>query len=296
MARKNVVWSLLVLLLLAVGYGLVAHTGARDPRPEDVAPPMPTALAAFQRVVGTGHIQCGYYALPPFFNPSTTPGSPTGLLPEVIDKIAVYLNLTVGFIPHDPNRTVPDLTDSVTDADCFATAQSVTALQALDMGQPLFYVPLYFYVAAKNTQPPSEINSAKVRIAVVDGAMGFRLVARRYGLAKPHIPPAADGVTGAFTAVANGAADVTVADPASVAAFNAAYPATPLRRLSDTPLFVQPIYIATLKGDQSLRNMIDDAILALSAQGSLQQLVKKYDSSGQSIMPPAAPIVSPYFK
>lgn len=289
MARKNVVWGLLVLLLLAAGYGFSAFM-PRDPRPEDVAPPMATAAAVYERVVGTGILHCGYHAQPPYFTPDENHLKPTGLVPDLLAEIGSYLNIGIALTPEQPGRQETAINDSLVDAYCLSTPESAVALRTLDFGKPLFYVPLYFYSAVKSGPYTAAINSPKTRIALAYGTMGTRLIARRYGLAKRLMTTPEDGPQGAYLAVAEGRADVVLADQAGIAVFNAAHAHMPLQKNAKDVVYMQPVYIATAKGDQSMRAMLDDAILNLSIQGTLGAYVKKYDSCGTLILLPAPPV------
>lgn len=281
MTRKNVLRALLVLLLLATGFGFAVMTGPQDPWPEDAAPALPLAKATYERVVGTGRLQCGVYNLPPYFTDANT-----GLLPELMAKVSAHLG--VGFMLRaEPAADVITLiNDGMIDAYCFGAPQSPAALQALDMGAPLFYVPLYFYVES-GKPAPTDFNQTGITIAVHEGGLGARLIARRYAQAKAVSFGAPQD---AYAAVLAGKADALIADPASTAMFNANSGDSALKQVGTTPLYLQPIYVMTTKGDQGLRNMIDEAVSTLAAQGALQQLIKKYDSTGKAILIPASPL------
>lgn len=259
-----------LLIVGALGFFLATAFNNYRALPTPIAKPVAEATA--ERVLGTNFIQCGFQALSPLLQKTaggTAEPAAKGPLVDYMNGIMAQLALRVSYQPLNPEARPSAFANGTVDADCFATLNSPAMRRAYWASAPLFYVPYYFYMADRATTK-QRLESADAIYAAAQASVAEQVRAAGAPLAGGNVRWFSPYYQhDALQAVADGGADLTVANPYEVASFNAAQTkegARPLQKMQDTPVYWQSYHIILPRGPSPLPEMLNDAIRAYQAQ------------------------------
>lgn len=257
----------------------------------------PAINAAFERILKTGNMVCGYidYKMYCFKDPLT--GRMAGIFYELTQKIAAQSGLKTRWVETNFETLTEDIRNGKFDVFCGGLWPSIDAAKVIRYSMPAFYAGLGVYVRADDTRFDTEkdiakLNSPFFKLATLDGEMSQIVQASDFPKASTLSHSASADITALPLAVMTRKADATIIENAVAMAFMTQNPGTlrnlaeaaPVRLFENTYAFGQDEFI--------LKEFFDVAIKEMMFSGLVRQLVKKYEPAAGSFLLPAPPFQS----
>lgn len=253
----------------------------------------PARESAYDRILRTGVIHCGYADWPPYIlTKDAKTGKLQGISYDIMEAVAERLGLKAEWSENVGWGTfIESLRSQRIDAFCVLSGRSAERGRYLGYAMPVMYSAIYPYVRIDEHRFDNDlsgINSPDIRIATMDGE-GSDLIARKFfpkatTVSIPGISPLSDVLLN----VAMRKADVVFNEPSFVEGYIAANPGT-LRRAQDKPFQVVEVSFAVNLPEKQLRDMLDSTLSELHNQGVIEQIISKYNSDPKIFLRIAQP-------
>lgn len=239
--------------------------------------------AAYDRIIKTGVIRCGYTSWAPVtFLKDPNTNEYTGFVPDYLALIAKNLNVKIEYVEdagYGP-QVIEGLKTGRFDVFCTGLNRNAPRGREVFFTDTIFYAPVYAYVKPNETRFDANldlINDPAVTLSVMDGEATDMIAKNMYAKAKTFALPQNSEMSLLYSNVAQGKADVVFSDPLPAEAFNKNNPNSVLRRTSDKPVMTYTIGMAVDNDEPKLQSMLNQAILELQASGQIKAAIKKYD-------------------
>lgn len=248
------------------------------------------AESAYERVIRTGILRCGYTPWPLYFDLDPNTGILTGLSKELTDSIGAILDVKIEYVQTLAGDQVADLKNGKVDAVCGDGPYVLSTIKYLSYSTPYFYEGVFAYGRADDQrfQKLSDLNRASVKFIGMDGDWTPQIL-------KEYFPQASMKTLGNLADasimlenVANKKTDIALMDPLPVQAFNKTSPAK-MKKLFPQVLYVYGVGFSVAKNEPQLLDTLNAAVLALGNSGKSERLLKKYDAQGNLFLPNAKP-------
>ncbi len=256
-----------------------------------IAASFPTFAAekesAYERVMRTGVIKCGYGISPPLLNKDPNTGVLSGMDYDVWETVARHLDLKIEWVESSGWGTfTEDLKTGRYDAFCTQLWISPPRMKYLSLSVPVAYSFVDAYVRSDDTRFDKDIRAANaetVTIPVVDGDVTEYMAKSTFPNAKRLSLPNSSSWEELHMSVTGKKADIFFIDPASYEALNKSNPVK-LKKLKTPPVFSFASYYGFAKGEYGLRDTVDVALQMMIDSGQMEQMVK---AASPLITPPA---------
>jgi ABC-type amino acid transport substrate-binding protein len=269
---------------------------AGEGRGEGVTLATPAKESAYDRVMRTGTIRCGYYMFAPVSMRDQGVGKLYGIGVEAMEKMASNIGIKVEWAEEVNFGTMFQGLDSGRyDAICTpAWPDSVRAKAAL-FGQPMFYAAVTAYVRNDDHRfdhDLKKLNDPSVTLAVIDGNTSAIIAQESFPQAKtvslPQNSPDADLLINVVTKKA----DATFWDMNAANQYLEANPGS-IRAVSSQPLRVFPFVLAFRKGEHDLNALFATALQDVMNSGYINNLIDRYEKYPGSFYRVAKPYQLP---
>ena len=286
--HKHVSYTALIVALVALLVVLL------NPKNVDVIPKKETA---FERVMRTHTLRCGYDVWPPIIMHDETTGQLSGIFYDYMETLANNLGLKIEWVKGITYASyISDLHYDRIDAMCAGVWPVGEIIDAVDFTRPLYYLPINAYVRADDVRfdhDLSVLNNKQYAIADIDGLVPARIARENFPDARTVSLPPTSPTSDMLLSVAMGKADVTFTDPLTAASFAKTNPNK--LKLISTP---QPIRVfgntmAVAKDDGNLLRMLDNATEEIRNSGVIEKVLQKYEPAPGTFIRVAAPYALP---
>lgn len=241
---------------------------------------------AFDRIMRTNTIRCGYVLYEPFVRKDPNSGQFSGVAVDLMDEIGKLLNLNIEWTEEVGWATmVEGLRNNRYDAVCIGFwRQSVEA-------KHVFYTMPFAYSMARAVVRPDDhrfdqnldrINQPDVRIVTYDGGLAAAITQRDFPKAKNQQAPNMVDYSQLFEDVATNKGDVLFAESAAVIAYQKSNPGR-VRMLSGPPIRVLQNTLG-FSQDERLKSMLDTVVIELVENGQMDKILNKYDPDQKMLM------------
>lgn len=244
--------------------------------------------SAYERVMQTRTIRCGYLEFEPNFVKDPATGKITGIFADLMDEIGRLQNLKVEWAEQGG---VTSLLESLhlgrIDAVCSGLWPNALRAQHAEFSQPVFYNVLGVFARkgdARFDRDIKSLNDPSMRIAVIDGEMADQISSVDFPRAKKVSLPALSDFSQLLLTVQTGKADVTIAATHEAMAFEAHNPGTLHQVDAGHPIRIFPNVLFFRKGEFALASMLDNAIDEIYYSGHLDQIIAKYEKYPNSFL------------
>jgi ABC-type amino acid transport substrate-binding protein len=249
--------------------------------------------SAFDRVMRTGTIRCGYIVYDTYFIKDPNSGKISGIFPDIMEEVGRLLSLKVDWSKESGLATLTsDLNSHKIDAICSGLWANAARGRVGEFSRPLFYNTLNVYVRSKDKrfdENLEELNNTSIKIAVIDGEMGEQITNVDFPKASKLSLPQLTDFSQLLLSVAAGKADATIAGTAEVSNYldhnqgslRVVGHSEPIRTFSNILMYD--------KGEHNLRTMIDSAINEMDSTGKLNKIIAKYEKVPNSYYRVAKP-------
>ncbi len=249
---------------------------------------------AYQRVMETGVLRCGYAHYPPAFHKDTVTGELSGIMYEITEKMARKLNWQVDWVFETSLADfAEDLKTKKFDALCSAAWPVSARAHHVRFARPLWYSAVGAWTRQDdlrfNQDNLAQINHSDVKISAIDGTMPFHLAQDLFPKASVLSLPALSDYTFNLLNVENGKADVTFVEIYQGHAYLAHNPNTIKNITSDQPIIVYPNSFSVAMGENDLLDTMNMALDELVNSGVVDEIVsahEKYPNSFRRVAKP----------
>ncbi len=274
---------LVVLLSAVVSLGVVQVAGGKG-----AGSAAPAKETAFERVMRTNTLRCGYVILPPQLSRDPNTGAFGGITFDLLDEAAKRLGLKVEWTEEVTFPTMAEgLKTGRYDSFCLTAYRWLPAARAMDFTAPIFYSTTEVYARADDDRFDADVkavNDDKISVAVIDGESGFFIKEQDFPLAHSYAMPVGTDMASMFEAVAARKADVAFANPLMAMPYLVANPGKIKRVSGQKPLRVYAHALAFGKGERDLESMFDLAFDEMQNDGLIDRILDKYEAVPNSFV------------
>lgn len=238
---------------------------------------------AYERVIKTGTIRCGYIVWNPYFyyKDLNDPSSKAGMTVDMMNEIGRVLGLKIEWTEEAGWGNIGEgLKSGRYDMVCTSMWPDAAKYKNFLLTRPLYYSSIYPWTRADDTRfdgDISKINDPSVKIAVVDGGTAESMARQFFPKATiVGIPPMSQSAE-FFMTVTSGKADVINSDVDEMEAFLKTNPDTFRKVANIKPLQYYPHVMAVPADSPQMKDMVDSALTFLIDNGFMDEVVKKYD-------------------
>lgn len=236
---------------------------------------------AYERVMRTRTIRCGYMVSSPWMARNGETGELSGLYHDYMAQIGKILNLKIEYADElDVMQYAAALEKDKIDAMCTGVAVLVNrGGKRSDFIDPLYYSPSHVFIRANDTRFGQDIlagNDPKFTLMYIEGTLTAQLHNQFFPKAQSVELPRVIRAPELLENLAAGEGDFIVSDVYNFGEFNAKSPGK-IKMVSDRPLTITPRAIAIKSGESELRMMLNYATLQLQFSGVMDQILDEYE-------------------
>jgi polar amino acid transport system substrate-binding protein len=249
--------------------------------------------SAYDRVMRTGELHCGYYSWKPSFIKDPNTGEMSGIFHDYMEVVGKSLKLKIVWSEEVGLSDYPAaLKSGRIDAMCSSLYVTPERARVTDFVTAAYYVPLHAYARAKDNRfdhfTAEKFNDPKYSVVILEGGVTSIIQHQYLPDAKVFELPQLTNPAELFTSLAMGKGDFLLYDRFTFEDYNAHNPGK-LKRVTDKSIKVFPLAIAVDKNQDALREMLDTATTDVQLSGAMEKIVKKYEAYPDSFMLPALP-------
>ena len=266
------------LVVFVAALPVVVNYYAAGPRGEATAAKQETA---YERVMRTGTLRCGYVVFAPYFVKDPNTGTPSGLFVDLMSEIGALQSFKVEWTEE---ASLPNLIESMRvgkiDAMCSGLWENAVAGKQVEFSRPIFFNVLGVYVRSDDHRFDhnlAAINDAAVKIAVIDGGMAEKIADSDFPKAQKFSIPELSDYSSLLLNVTTGKADLTISATHEAHNFLQTHPGTLRKADADLPIRVLPNTIFFHKGEFQLASMVNSALDEIEYKGQLEKIIAKYE-------------------
>jgi len=251
---------------------------------------------AFNRVMRTGVLRCGYIPYAPEMMVDPATGKLSGFVYDMTEALGKAAGLKVVWVEEVSTSVMFEgLHSGRYDALCSALFEKPAQARKAAFTTPIDYSESYMYMRSENhsisnSDTAVTLDRPNITVAVVDGEMSSAIAQDQFPHAKIFaLPPTASSPSEALTAVATGKADIAFSQKAVAEIFMAHNP-TQMRQIGRLPVTTMSQTVASFDpADAALKNFFDSVIHTLYANGTIPRIFKKYDPQQLTYKPLRSP-------
>lgn len=237
------------------------------------------AEPAYDRVMRTGTLRCGYFVLEPFFTKDVSTGAYGGLMEAYTAAVGQALGVDIAWTEETGYGDMATaLASGRIDAFCGFVTASAERAKAILFTSPLAYVPFYVYVRADDSRFDRDIrrlDDPAVAFTAIDGTIPYVIPQKTFPKARMVSLPQLTPLSDLFLQVTGGKADAVLNIP-ELDAFYSRTNAGKMKKVpARQPTWLLPVGIAVAQGEFKLKAMIDAATEELYLTGKLDDILDK---------------------
>jgi ABC-type amino acid transport substrate-binding protein len=263
------------LISFGVAYGTV-HMAS----PQSSSKTETKKETAYDRVMRTRTIQCGYAVWPPIVAKDVNTGKMSGIVPDVMEAIGKELELKIEWKEEVGwGNFIEGLKTGRYDMMCATVWPDPDRTKFLSMTTPVLYAPVYAVVRKDDTRFDGnldKVNDPGVTVAAIDGDITKKISDLYYPKAKILALPQAAQSADVMVSVMTKKADVTFIDEGMLRLFLKTNPDS-LKIVDNVPpARIYPSVLTTDVEEKRLRDMLDVALQGLINNGEVDKIIQKY--------------------
>jgi len=251
---------------------------------------------AFDRVMRTGVLRCGYIPYAPEMMVDPATGKLSGFVYDMVEALGKASGLKVTWVEEvSTSNMFEGLHTGRYDALCSALFEKPAQARKAVFTTPIDYSESYMYARAKNDSVSNSDNAATldrvdIKVAVVDGEMSSAIAHDLFPHARIFaLPPTASSPSEALTAVATGKADIAFSQKA-VAEIFMSHNLEQVKQIGTAPVTIMSQTMASFDpADVELKNFFDSVIHTLYTNGTIPRIFQKYDPKQLTYKPLRSP-------
>ena len=248
--------------------------------------------SAFDRVMKSGVIRCGYWVRSPMITKDLNTGKLSGAYVEYIEGMAKNMDLKIEWAGEINLSTyLQDVNQGKFDAECATGWPNSIRGKFVEYTKPIGYMPMYAYAKAGNVSFDNNlkaINKKDIRFSGHDGGTNT-MVHDKFFPESQLVSVVGDApATEPLDMIKYGKADVTVFTTFEGNAYMKENPDT-LHRVESDPIRIIPVNMSVAAGEFRFLNMLNTATDEMINDGSLEKIFEKYGLDKNVILRSAKP-------
>lgn len=244
--------------------------------------------SAYDRVMRTQTFRCGFGQWPPYVSKDPTTGQVRGIFHDYMESLGDALHLKIVWAEEfGSGDFMPALRDGRIDGLCAGIWPNASRAREMDFTRPVYYSAMDAYVRADDARFDANmrtIDDPAITIVTSDGKMAGLIAAADFPKAKVMQLPQLAAISEFFMAIAMKKADVTFANPAMFALYDAENPGKLRRVRARLPVRVFGNTIAIDAGQDRLRRMLDTATEELLFSGKIDRILDSYKPATDALL------------
>ncbi len=265
------------------------------PAPTGPVAPVEKTETAYDRVIKTQTIRCGYVPFVPNLIKDPNTGAMSGIDYDIAEAIGHKLGFKIIWAEEVGWATVvPALKANKFDALCNGAWLSPAVAKEAYFSRPYYYQPLFIAVRADDTRFDAEadsLNDEKISVASLDGDNPRFIAEEDFPKAKILTLPDMNSTAMTLESVSTGKADATFIDAWGFGDYNEHNPGKLKLIHLDKPVRIYPVGFNVPMGDDRLRSVINAAMDELIYSGQIDKILKRYQKYQHSFIPVERPRV-----
>jgi len=271
------------IILAAVIGCLAAVITMKAIAPQTAAQAESKTESAYDRVMRTGTIRCGYIHYEPYMIIDPATGKISGIYPDLMEEVGKRLSLKVEWAEEVGFGTaVEGLKTNRYDMVCSFMWASSTRARYADFSVPLNYSLINVWVRADDSRFDNDINlldSPDYQFCTIEGSTEVRTIEHAFPKAKILALSNMTPVPEMFVNLVTKKADALLTDNAPAISFLKSNPGTIKNLTRKNPVRVNENVMLMPGGEYRFNQMINNAIRDIQYDGTFDGIVKKYDNS-----------------
>lgn len=237
---------------------------------------------AFDRVIRTNTLRCGYGIWEPGLSKDLLTGKLKGIFFEYLEAIGRHTGLNITWTEEIAWGDYPTaLNSGRIDAMCFGAWPKANIAREVLFTEPTYYLPIKAYVREGDKRfdhKLDKINSPSVIISTMDSELSSELAHTRFPHAKTFSVPQLSDASTLLLNVATGKADITFTDAWTGAAFMVKNAGKIREVPTERPLRLFGHTIPVAKGEHSLVALLNAATDEIMSSGEFEAIVRRYET------------------
>lgn len=248
--------------------------------------------SAYDRVLRTGTLRCGYGLWEPMLMKDPNSGKMSGIFYDYVEALGKALDLKIDWAEEIPfGEHLEALNTGRIDAYCLEWPNAIRAKKA-DFTQPIYYVAIYPYAKANDVRFDNNLDNIiklKAKIGTIDGELTSLIAATKFPSAETFALPQLTDPSQLLMNIGTGKADITFTDTYTANKFMEKNPGMIRRVALNSPLRIIPNTLAVKKGETALRDTLNSATEQLVNEGSVEDIIQKYELQKGTLLRTARP-------
>ncbi len=283
--------TLRTIFIAALVSILTLFIGSRFVFNQDVS--MDKKETAYERVLRTGKIRCGYLASKFFVDIDPYANEFSGIFVDYMNALAKNLDLEIDWIEEVGRGDYPaGLEHDRYDAYCTPLTATAERGKSSDFIRPFLVDAFHIYTKAGVTKFDDKIeslNNKNVTMVATEGDVFTRIIRKRFPKTKLIELPQLSGDTDPLMYVKTGKADAVIMNADIGNHFAKMNPDTIQKVKFKEPFIYMPYSIATKTDEYRFTKMLDVATMELLANGTIDKIINKYDPNNEVYLRIAKP-------
>ena len=247
--------------------------------------------SAYDRVIRTGTLRCGYILYPPVLMHDEETETFSGVSADILAEMAKRLSLKIEWTEEAGMDVIlQGLTTGRYDIVCHPLYVNSARARAAFFTDAVSYNPTYIVTRADDSRFDAgymTLNNPQYKMAFLEGEITAIFAEQKFPKSAKHSVPQIQGYGFVLKDVAMGKADATISDPVSVANFNKANPEK--LKVLQPPLVVNAVAYPIAQ-DTRLKEMLDVTINEMLMDGWINNMTAtKYPEYWENILPVGKP-------
>ena len=238
------------------------------------------AESAYDRVMKSGKIRCGYGTADPLIVFDFDKNAPQGVVVDLMENIASKISLELEWPEETGWANMPTALDNGRiDVACSTLWNDPGRGRLVAFTDPVFYTVLHAYVkegSSFNFQSVEEMNNPDIRISVQDGDFTHHLAKRLFPKAQHIAISSTNAWNDVLTQVTLGKADVVVISNSSIVGFNQNNDIKLTRVELDEPVTVYGNSFAVSIHETALKEVLNTAVRTLIQTGEIADITEEF--------------------
>jgi ABC-type amino acid transport substrate-binding protein len=276
------------IILIVVISCVTALVVGRYMFPHQVDATQTAKESAYDRVLRTGTIRCGYGVWEPALSKDPNTGKLSGIFHDYLEAVGRAAQLKIEWTQEVGLGDFPTaLNSGKIDGMCAGMWPKAFAAKEVLFTEPTYYLPINAYVRLDDKRfdgDLSKINFPNIKISVMDSELSAQLANMYFPKAQTLSLTQLQDASILLVNVATNKADVTFTDAWTGSAYMKANPGKVRIVPVDKPLRLYGHTIALGKNEFALQNLLNTTTEELLGTGELEGIVHKYAIPGVLLM------------
>ncbi|MCP5404895.1 MAG: transporter substrate-binding domain-containing protein [Pseudomonadaceae bacterium] len=234
--------------------------------------------SAYERVMRTGVLRCGYSVLEPFFVKDVNTGKLSGVMYEYMQSVGKALDIQLEWTEEVGYGDIgAALASGRVDAFCAFATSSATRARSMLFADPIFYAPFYVYVEENDTRFDnniSRLNAPDIRFVALDGTTPGVITRQEFPKAKLISLPQLTPVSDLSMFVSTRKADAHISIP-EINSFHNKHNKIKHRKVKGVqPLWLLAVGAVVAPDEIQLKNLIDAGTEELRMTQKLDRIIR----------------------